>query len=199
MQLPNRAQSSAPMHVCCIGMTAVLLYGTRKRIKDGEVTQEDTCQKVLLCYCLLMGSTTLLQMCSHWTSRGLASATMLDELAITGSGNNDPPACLTWSQRRRGLRYAQHGLPWATHSGGVLTHQQGAATLSESTCQPRQSKFHKLVTKSSRRDYGSRTGHLGRTLGPEIHDQGPVPNLDRGTDVKLVHTTAAGGGGGAMT
>ena len=55
------------------------------------------------------------------------------------------PACLTGSRRKRGLRYAQHGLPRATHSGGVFAHQPGDATFSESTGQPGQSKLHLVV------------------------------------------------------
>jgi hypothetical protein len=42
-------------------------------------------------------------------------------------------------------------------------------------------------------------GHSVVQLGPEHHDPGPVPNLGRGTDVQLAHTTAAGGGGDAQT
>ncbi len=77
---------------------------------------------------------------------------------------------------------------------------------------------HPSYITLSRLDYGSRTGlHCGITaaeqdgsdvcrarghivvqLGPEHHDQGPVPNLGLWTDVQLAHTTAAGGGGGAV-
>jgi hypothetical protein len=35
--------------------------------------------------------------------------------------------------------------PRATHSGGVFAHQPGAATFSESTGQPEQSKLHTVV------------------------------------------------------
>ncbi len=39
------------------------------------------------------------------------------------------PACLTGSQRRRGLRYAQHGLPRATHSRGVFACHKCSSTV----------------------------------------------------------------------
>ena len=129
------------------------------------------------------------------------------------------PACLTGSRRRKGIHYAQHGLPRATHSGGVFAHQPGAATFSESTGQPGQSKLHQVVPAGLRppnrttrtyvggstaaEQYGSDArrarGHSAVQLGPEHHDPGPVPNLGRGTDVQLAHTAAAGGGGDART
>jgi hypothetical protein len=106
-----------------------------------------------------------------------------------------------------------------THSGGVFAHQPGAATFSESTGQPGQSKLHQVVPAGLRppnlmtrtyvcgstaaEQYGSDArrarGHSPVQLGPEHHDSGPVPNLGRGTDVQLAHTAAAGGGGDART
>ncbi len=59
---------------------------------------------------------------------------------------------LTGCQRRRGLHHAQYGLPRAlarlpssTHSGGAITHQEGADSSSESTGQPGQPKLQAVV------------------------------------------------------
>jgi hypothetical protein len=107
----------------------------------------------------------------------------------------------------------------AMHSLAVFAHQPGAATFSESTGQPGQSKLHQVVPAGLRppnrttrtyvggstaaEQYGSDArrarGHSAVQLGPEHHDPGPVPNLGRGTDVQLAHTAAAGGGGDART
>ena len=101
----------------------------------------------------------------------------------------------------------------------VFAHQPGAATFSESTGQPGQSKLHQVVPAGLRppnrtartyvggstaaEQYGSDArrarGHSAVQLGPEHHDPGPVPNLGRGTDVQLAHTAAAGGRGNART
>ena len=108
---------------------SLMAAGSRMEV----ATQEDTCQIVLLCYRLPMGSTTWLQMYSY------ARQALYHRIWLRR------PACLTGSRRRRGLRYARHGLPRATHSGGVFAHQPGAATFSESTGQPGQSKLHKVV------------------------------------------------------
>jgi hypothetical protein len=57
--------------------------------------------------------------------QGIHNATTSGELC---SKSHQPPRCwgattyLTGCRRRRGLRYARHGLPRTTHSGGVLRH-----------------------------------------------------------------------------
>ena len=114
-----------------------------------------------------------------------------------------------------------------THTSGVVylltlilfAHQPGAATFSESTGQPGQSKLHQVApaglrppNRTTRTYVGGSTaaeqdcsdvrrtrGHSAVQLGQEHHDPGPVPNLGRGTDVQLAHTAAAGGGGDART
>ncbi len=93
--------------------------------------------------------------------------------------------------------------------------------FSESTCQPGQSKLHQVVqagllppNQTTQMYVGGSTaaeqvsldvrrasglGHSAVQLGPEHHDQGPVPDLGRGTDVQLAHTAAAVGRGDART
>jgi hypothetical protein len=100
-----------------------------------------------------------------------------------------------------------------------LRTSRGAATFSELTGQPGQSKLHQVVpaglrppNRTTRTYVGGSTaaeqdgsdarrarGHSAVQLGPAHHDQGPAPNLGRGTDVQLAHTAGAGGGGDART
>ncbi len=78
---------------------------------------------------------------------GCKCAAILDKLSSTESGHSDLP---DWVPAQEGLRYAQHGLPRATHSGGVFTHHPGAVPagssyVQESTGLPGQSKLHTVV------------------------------------------------------
>jgi hypothetical protein len=91
------------------------------------------------------------------------------------------------------------------HTGKYLfAHQAGAATFSESTGQPGQSKLHKVVPAGLRPSNGTTRMYVGlvdivrcswaRSDMPWTSGK-PGP----GTEVKHAYTAAAEGGGGART
>ena len=66
-----------------------------------------------------------------------------------------------------------------------FAHQPGAATFSESTGQPEQSKLHKVVSAGLQQQNLRTRTYVGPAdsavqLGPEQLDLGPVVNLGRG-------------------
>ncbi len=138
-ELRTRGESELETRLYCGVMTTMALSSDvtnplRQDVGGFKAWQRKRCcgktrirtmkaQTVLLCYRLPI------------PQHGCKCTAMLDELAVTGSGYDDLP---TWLGAGTGGDYAMLNMDCQRQptQERVFTHQQGAATFSESTAQP---------------------------------------------------------------